>query len=289
MNSPILLHPQLLHPILPIQKSHNTFIHRLQVLGSPGRNLDGQSRTSHDCEVMPRGFVGVLDCALLVEDLGTANVELLDFDGEGTVSGLGFFDGDIVFFLRSVHVQNMRLPQHIPHNHILGLPLTRTRRSFRTVIIILDHTLPLRLHNLDLLVRNIKLHDHGTCRRSDRLDGLVGLIDFHFVHLEENVAQTNAGGVGGASVDSKRDHRTFTDGLDVGIGSSLVQSRTQLFRGGEDGTEHGCGDTCLVVLPSRGQAAIIQGDGGIIERVILVILEVVIVGIAVVLAAGDAG
>ena len=99
LNSPILLHPQLLHPILPIQKTHNTFVHRLQVLGGPGRYLDGQSRTSHDCEVMPLGFVGVLYRAQLVEDLGTANVELLDLYGEGTVSGLGFFDGDIVFFL----------------------------------------------------------------------------------------------------------------------------------------------------------------------------------------------
>mmetsp|Transcript_9750 Transcript_9750/g.17660 ORF Transcript_9750/g.17660 Transcript_9750/m.17660 type:complete len:286 (-) Transcript_9750:273-1130(-) len=219
---------------------------------------------------MPFGLVGVLDRAALVKDLGAADVELLDFDGEGTVSGLGFSDGDVVFGLRSVHVKNMRLPQHIPHDHILGLPLARTRRSFRTMIIILHHTLPLRLHDLHRLIRNVKLHNHRPRGSTHGLHGLIRLSYLPIVHLEQHVSQSDPRRVGRAAVDGEGYHRTFSDGLDEGIGCRLVQRRAEFFRGGEDGAEHGGGDARLVVFASGGQAAFVEGDG---ETVVLEVVR----------------
>mmetsp|Transcript_1577 Transcript_1577/g.3437 ORF Transcript_1577/g.3437 Transcript_1577/m.3437 type:complete len:353 (+) Transcript_1577:128-1186(+) len=258
---PTLFHPHLLHPHFPIQKPNDAFVHGMQILRHACRNLDGQSRPSYYREIVPFGLVGVLDRAALVKDLGAADVELLDFDGKGTVSGLGFSDGDVVFGLRSIHVKNMRLPQHIPHNHILGLPLTRTRRRLRTVIIVLHHTLPLRLHNLHRLIRHVKLHNHRPRGSAHGLHGLIRLSHLLIVHLEQHVSQPDPRRVRRAPVDGEGYHRTFSDGLDEGIGRRLVQRRAEFLRGGEDGAEHGRGDARLVVFASDGQAAFVEGDG----------------------------
>mmetsp|Transcript_3731 Transcript_3731/g.9504 ORF Transcript_3731/g.9504 Transcript_3731/m.9504 type:complete len:612 (-) Transcript_3731:113-1948(-) len=258
---PPFLHPRILPLRLPVQKRRDAVVQGLQRLGRRCRYLDGWSLAAHDREVIPSGLVGVLYASALVEDLGAADVKLLDLDREGAVSSLGFLDGDVVLGLRPVHVQDVWLPQHIPHHNVLGLPLARARGRLRFVIIVLNHTLSLGLHDPHLLARHVKLHGHRTGRDSHGLDGLVGMLHALSVDLEQHVSQADAGGVGGAPVDGEGDDRTIAYGLDEGGRRGLVQRAAKLPSRGEDGAEHGSRDARIVVRPSLGEAALVQGDG----------------------------
>ena len=86
---------------------------------------------------------------------------------------------------------------------------------------------------------------------------LARLMDLNVIYLEEDVAQADAGGVGSRSINGEGDYGTVSDCLNVRVGSSLVQSRTQFLSRRKDGTKHGCGNPRLVVLSTRRQAALI--------------------------------
>ena len=99
--NPILLHPPPLpHPSFLIQVCFNASLHGLQFLGTIGGNLDGQSRWPDYGEVVPLArFVGVLDGAMLVEDFGASDIELLDLHRELAVGGLRLLDGSVILGL----------------------------------------------------------------------------------------------------------------------------------------------------------------------------------------------
>mmetsp|Transcript_5793 Transcript_5793/g.12865 ORF Transcript_5793/g.12865 Transcript_5793/m.12865 type:complete len:205 (+) Transcript_5793:383-997(+) len=204
---------------------------------------------------MPCWLSGVAD---LINDLlrkgmlvnaSVGYVKLFDFDGECSSGSLCFLDGNVIFCLGPVHIDDVWLAEHITYNHVLALPLTFRTRARHTVHIILDHAISFSLEHCHIRW-DIVLHDQWTRFRSKQFDGLIGIHYLSAIHTQQHMPEADASSICRSTINGEATHGPLSQYIHKLLRSRCEESITNFNSRGEDGTEHLGGYTCFVVFTS---------------------------------------
>mmetsp|Transcript_23978 Transcript_23978/g.50370 ORF Transcript_23978/g.50370 Transcript_23978/m.50370 type:complete len:364 (-) Transcript_23978:1510-2601(-) len=168
----------------------------LQAVQSLRRDFDRISFVWKDCNEVPDFAFGRIANSIWLaifvvkHDAGSAEIELLHFNGAFEVH-VSFFHCGIIVFLVVIHVQHPRLRNDSTNNNILRLPFHRACWGIQTLRVIFHHVVAFRRTQLQLR-HHIAPQHHGSRTVANRFGTLLGATDVAPIDTQDTMPEMDA-------------------------------------------------------------------------------------------------